>query len=261
MITLPILLLLAQTAILPATPLLATSTEQPSVHSVRHHRHAIPTPTPTPEVRITIVNATSVPALSLSTMEERTHKAYPFFPQGEWTANEAIKTAEVQYLIQSTNGAALSKQSIRFQPYSSQFLLITGDLSTKGPAERLPGIVSPPTSSQPQAWPPNLQFHLFPYTLVSKDPYHYRVFNGMPGKTLLLRSVLDGNKPPQQLALLAPGNSVQLVHQAASIDYDAVIDGQTYRLEIRQEGAAGNCLIPFFLRNGKPDFIRVFETP
>jgi hypothetical protein len=30
---------------------------------------------------------------------------------------------------------------------------------------------------------------------------------------------------------------------------------------IAQEGAIGNCLIPFFLRDGKPDFIRVFETP
>jgi len=261
MITLPILLSLAQTTILPATPLLANSSEQPSVHSVRHHRQAAPTPIPTPEVRITIVNATSVPALSLSTIEGGAHKAYHLFPQGEWTANEAIKTAEVQYLVQSTNGASLSKQIIRFKPHSIQFLLITGDLSTKGPAERLPGIVAPLTSSQPQTWPPNLQYHLFPYTLVSQDPCHYRIFNGMPGKTLLLRSVPVGNKPSQQLALLAPGNSVQLVQQPASIDYDTVIDGQTNRLEIRQEGAAGNCLIPFFLRNGKPDFIRVFETP
>jgi hypothetical protein len=262
MITTPILLLLAQTALLPATPLLDTSSKHPSVHSVRHHRHAAATPTPTPEVRITIINATSVPALSLSTIEGgSTHKAYPLFPQGEWTANEAIKTAEVQYLVHSTNGAPISKQSIPFKPHSSQFLLITGDLSTKGPAERLPGIAPAPTSSQPQAWPPNLQYHLFPYTLVSKDPCHYRIFNGMPGKTLLLRSLPVGNKPPQQLALLAPGNSVHLVHQPASVDYVAEIDGQTYRLVIRQEGAAGNCLIPFFLRNGKPDFIRVFETP
>jgi len=25
--------------------------------------------------------------------------------------------------------------------------------------------------------------------------------------------------------------------------------------------AAGNCLVPFFLREGKPTFIRIFETP
>ena len=207
------------------------------------------------------MNATSVPDLSLSMMEGNAYRAYSRFPQGEWTANEAIQTPEVQYLVQSTNRSVITKQTIRFKPRSSQFLLLTGDLSSKGPADRLPQIVSSPPSLRPQAWPPNLQFHLFPYTLVSQDPCHYRIFNAMPGKTLLLRSVPVGNKPSQQLALLSPGTSVQLVHQPASIDYDAEIDGQTYRLEIRQEGAEGNCLIPFFLRNGKPEFIRVFETP
>ena len=264
MITVPILLLLAQTAILPPSPLSSSSPEQALIHAdhpASQHRHALPTPAPTPEVRITIVNATSIPALFLSTVATNAHRAYPLFPQGEWTANEALKSSEVQYLVQSTNGALVSKQTIRFKPRSSQFLLLTGDLSSKGPADKLPAIISSPTSLRPHAWPPNLQFHLFPYTLVSRDPFHYRIFNGMPGKTLLLRSVPVGNKPPQQLALLAPGNSVQLVRQPASIDYDVEIDTHTYRLEIRQEGAAGNCLIPFFLRNGKPDFIRVFETP
>jgi hypothetical protein len=261
MITVPALLFLAQTAILPPTSLPSPSPKTPLTHTARDHGHTSATPTPTPEVRITIVNATSVPALSLNTMATAAHRAYPLFPQGEWTANEALKTSEVQYLVQSTNGAIVSKQTIRFKPLSSQFLLLTGDLSSKGPADKLPGITSSPTSLRPHAWPPNFQFHLFPYTLVSQDPCHYRIFNGMPGKTLLLRSVPDGNKPSQQLALLTPGNSVQLVHQPSSIDYDAEIDGHTYRLEIRQEGAEGNCLIPFFLRNGTPDFIRVFETP
>jgi hypothetical protein len=61
--------------------------------------------------------------------------------------------------------------------------------------------------------------------------------------------------------LLAPGNSVLLTGQPESVDYDAEIDGQTCRLSIHQEGAAGNCLIPFFLREGKPDYVRVFEEP
>ena len=90
------------------------------------------------------MNATSVPDLSLSMMEGNAYRAYSRFPQGEWTANEAIQTPEVQYLVQSTNRSVITKQTIRFKPRSSQFLLLTGDLSYKGPADRLPQIVSPP---------------------------------------------------------------------------------------------------------------------
>lgn len=32
-------------------------------------------------------------------------------------------------------------------------------------------------------------------------------------------------------------------------------------LQIFQEGTAGNCLLSFFLREGKPTFIRIFEAP
>lgn len=264
MITIPALLFLAQAAVLQPSTLQVTSPSPNSTHTdhlTNRHSRVLPKPTPVPEVRITIVNAMSKPAITLREIDEHYQRTYPSFPQGEWTANEALSTSVVQYLVQSTNGVLLSNRTIRFQPISSQFLLLTGDLSTKGPGDKLTSIVSPPSALKPQLWPPNIQFHLFPYTLVSKDPFHYRIFNGMPGKPLLLRSVPVGNKAAQQLALLAPGGSVQLVRQPASIDYDAEIDGQVYRLEIRQEGAGANCLIPFFLRNAKPDFIRVFETP
>jgi hypothetical protein len=45
------------------------------------------------------------------------------------------------------------------------------------------------------------------------------------------------------------------------VEWIAEIDGRDYPITIIQEGAAGNCLIPFFLKNGKPDFIRIFEAP
>lgn len=281
MIILASLLLMAQTALLTVP---ASSATGSSGESHRHH-HALPSPSPTPAVRVTIVNATSVPSIALgvgsstslshghdpgtestsgariarSTRTTNIPIAYPDFHQGEWTANHAIRTPEVQYAVHATNGPLMALQMIHFNPLSSQYLLLTGDLSNQGPAEKLPQLLG--ETAPAGSYPPNIQFHVIPYTLVSPDPCHYRIVNAMPRKTLLLRSPASGNKPSQQLAYLAPGNSVLLVRQPPCVTYEAVIDDQTIPLEIEQEGAVGNCLIPFFLRNGKPDFVRVFEDP
>jgi len=290
MIILASCLLVAQTALLPLvssspTASATTFSKGSSGESHRHH-YLSPTPTPTPEVRVTIVNATSVPSIALgvglSSVPSRGHDlgtesipsglrstrnsritnipiAYPDFHQGEWTANHAISTPEVQYAVHGTNGPLLALQTIHFKPLSSQYLLLTGDLSTQGPKEKLPQLLGETETAG--SYPPNIQFHVIPYTLVTPDPCHYRIVNAMPRKTLLIRSPGSGNRPSQQLAYLAPGNSVLLVRQPPCVKYEAVIDDQTIPLEIEQEGAEGNCLIPFFLRNGKPDFVRVFEDP
>jgi len=261
MMTFTAFFLLAQTTLLPSpafTPSGPTgSTHEPRT-SPRHH-HAAAIPTPTPEVRVTIVNATSVPSIALGIKGTNTPIAFPYFPQGEWTANHAIATPEVHYAIWSTNGKPVTVQTIHFKPLSSQYLLLTGDLSTHGPVEKLPQLLGDPASRG--VFLPNIQFHVIPYALVTADPCHYRIINAMPRKTLLLRSPASENEPAQQLAYLAPGNSVLLVRQPPCVSYEAVIDGQSIPLEIDQEGAEGNCLVPFFLRNGKPAFVRVFEDP
>jgi hypothetical protein len=87
------------------------------------------------------------------------------------------------------------------------------------------------------------------------------VVNAMPAKTLILRTPARDGKPSRILGLLAPGNSLLLTGQPPCVDWIAEIDGQNYPVDIAQVGAEGNCLIPFFLKNGKPDFLRVFETP
>lgn len=278
MMTFTAFFFLAQTALLPSPvtsppPVSELPKASPHRHQASHpHLHAVGTSTPTPEIRVTIVNATSVPSVSLdiglgTDVTKATKGAkdankpisYPKFLQGEWTANQAISTPEVHYAVRSTNGAAVTFKTIQFKPVSSQYLLLTGDLSTIGPPDKLPQLLG---DSVPRGiYPPNIQFHVIPYTLVSPDPCHYRIINGMPGKTLLLRSLASENRPAQELAYLAPGNSVLLVHQPACVKYEVVIDEKIIPLEIYQEGAAGNCLIPFFLRNEKPDFVRVFEDP
>ncbi len=230
-----------------------------------HHSKAAPTPAPSPEVRITIVNATSVPAISLNTSASSSEvkakpPSYPFFPQGTWTADEPLKNTTIDFVVRTTNGALVADHKISFQPVSSQILLITGDLSTSGPADTLPAIgLAPAVGAKP--WDPNLQFHLYPVTTATNDLCRYRVVNAMPSKLLILRTPTEGNKPSQQLALLAPGNSALFVKQSPNLHWEAEIDGQVYPLDMEQEADRKNCLIPFFLKNGVPSFVRVFENP
>ena len=251
------LLLLAQTLTgeISGTP----AGHRPAL-SRTHHSHAAPTPSATPRVKVIIVNATCAPSISLSTSGTNFPIAYPFFPQGEWTANAAGTNAEIHYTARFTEGQLIADRIIRFAPQSSQVLLLTGDLSRKGPSEKLPQL-TPTAWESPHPWPPNFQFHVYPVELVTKDPCHYRIVNAMPGKTITLRTRSRDGKPSRLLGLLAPGNSLFITGQPACVDWIAEIDGTSHPLVIAQEGAIGNCLIPFFLRDGKPDFIRVFETP
>ena len=238
--------------------------DAPAVHhrpaSRHHHGHAAPTPPATPRVKITIVNATCVPSIALSLSGTNLPVAYPDFPQGEWTGNAAVTNTEIHYAARMPDGPLIADRIIRYAPQSSQILLLTGDLGRKGPAEKLPQL-SPGAGESQHPWPPNFQFHVYPVELVTRDPCHYRVVNAMPEKTLALRTRARDGKPSRLLGLLAPGNSLLLTGQPAHVDWIAEIDGALLPLVITQEGAVGNCLIPFFLRNGKPDFVRVFETP
>jgi hypothetical protein len=224
------------------------------------HGLASPIPSATPSVKVTVVNATCVPSIALSISGTNLPVAYPVFPQGEWTANAAVTNTEVHYAARLPEGPVIAEQVVRFKPQSSQFLLLTGDLSRNTPSERLPQL-TPTVWETQHSWPPNFQFHVYPVELVTKDPCHYRVVNAMPGKTLTLRTRARDGKPSRLLGLLAPGNSLLFTGQPACVEWVAEIDGVSHPLVITQEGAAGNCLVPFFLRDGKPDFVRVFETP
>jgi hypothetical protein len=251
------LLIIAQAALLPLGAESSQEQHRPLAHP-RHQGHA--TPLPTPRVKITIVNATCIPAISLSTSGTSLPVAYPRFPQGEWTANEPLRTTEIHYLARTMEGTPIAEKSIRFRPISSQVLLLTGDLSRSGPADKLPQVADNQLQVSVK-WPPNFQFHLYPVDFVCKDPCHYRVVNAMPSKTLVLKTLPEKNRPSRQLCLLAPGNSLLLTGQPPCVEWIAEIDGKAHPLSIMQEGAAANCLIPFFLRDGKPTFVRVFETP
>ena len=260
------LLFIAHSFLLPQM-----SQEESPLHSscsLRHSRTAA-TPSPTPRVAVTIVNATSLPAISLSVSIPATSVSlkatnqtisYPLFRQGTWTSDEPFQTNEFRYTVLTTNNLPIAEKTIRYKPVSSQTLLLTGDLSRSGPADKLPQLGSnQSTLAQPSA--PNFQFHLYPEEIGCTDPCHYRIVNAMPSKILVLKTQQEGNKPARQLGILTPGNSILLVKQPPCVEWIVEIDGQAYPLSILQEGAAANCLIPFFLKEGKPAFVRIFEDP
>ena len=254
---LPTLLFLAQALISPSsTPSPVTSTSHHGTY--HHHTAASPTPAPLPEIHITIVNATSVPFISLNTAGTNLPVAYPEFPQGTWTGNAPLTNPVIDYLARNSDGHIVADRPLHFPLVSSQILLLTGDLSTSGPAEAPPPLGSPPVQGS-TVWPPNLQFHIYPAAKGDSERCRYRVVNGMPSKLLILRSVGESNQPSRQLALLAPGNSALFIRQPHNLQWEAEIDGRIYPVTIEQESDSNNCLIPFFLRNGRPDFIRVFE--
>lgn len=263
-------LIIAQAAFLPVMPpgnaMDGNHRGSPPEHTSRHGRAAA-TPSPTPRVRITVVNATCVPAISFSALRSRDPLnpnpetvSYPLFRQGTWTSDEPFEATEFRFTARTTNGIPIAEWTIRFRPLSSQTLLLTGDLSRSGTADKLPQLNAP--QSQPiKTWAPNFQFHLYPEEVGCPDPCHYRIVNAMPSRILVLKTVPEGNKPARQLGLLTPGNSLLLVKQPPCVEWTAEIDGQSYPVSILQEGAAANCLIPFFLREGKPAFVRIFEDP
>lgn len=253
-----------------------TDSGSPAITALRHHsrpvksgRHGECTP---PSVRVTIVNATCSPTLSLSVTGTNGPPAYPLFAQGEWTADAPFTNPVVDYAARDTNGLLLRGKRIIFPPVSKQYLLITGDLSRGGDPEHLPGVgvneaPLPPSSMiggkeiPSRALEANLQFHVIPCEGVVKDPSHYRIVNCIPRSTLIIRKPPEGGRPARELACLTPGNSVLLTGQPESVNYEVEVLGSLMKLEILQEGAVADCLIPFYLREGKVAYSTIFESP
>lgn len=270
MIPLASLLMIAEASLLGLSPC-EKGTDGPHLRHPQacasRHAHAAASPSPTPDVRVTVVNATCVPAISLSVLRSRdplipspSTVSYPVFRQGTWTSDEPFQATEFRYTARTTNNMPVAEKTIRFKPVSSQTLLLTGDLSRSGDPDRLPQMVAAQSAST-KSWAPNFQFHLYPEEVGCADPCHYRIVNAMPSRILVLKTLPEGNKPARQLGILTPGNSLLLVKQPPCVEWIAEIDGQPYSLSILQEGAAANCLIPFFLKEGKPVFVRIFEDP
>lgn len=211
-----------------------------------------PTPTPPPTTSVQIINATSVPSISLSV---NGRNDYPDFPQGLYTGDAPTEMLSVKYLAtDKASNASIESDLIRYEPNKNYSLIIMGDFSTDVPPGQLPQPgVTYETPEKP--YPPNVLFRVHSHDLkTSESPVRLTVINAMPRKNLQFGISSTPKKH------IAPGSELILSNQPASFEYEAEIDGEKIPVLMNQEGNVRNALIIFYLKEGKPAFSRAFEN-
>jgi hypothetical protein len=205
--------------------------------------------TPPPSTSVQIINATSVPAIALDINDSL---AYEDFPQGLETADSPAGALRATYEAEDkATGLRARSPAIIYEPDTNQSLVILGDFSTDTP----PGMLRHPGRAligENKRHPPNVLFQVFPHT-AAEAPLRLRIINGMPGKNL---TFVAGREE----LVISPGESAALTSQPAVAQYLAIVDGEKTTLLMRQEGLVRNAMIIFFLKSGKPAFMRAFEN-
>lgn len=203
-----------------------------------------------PVTSVQIINATSVPAISLSL---NGREDYPQFAQGTFTGDTPTPNLTVNYkAVDKKTGAVAESPAIRYQPSARQSLVIMGDFSTKFPPTSLP---QPGTLPSDKPYPPNVFFRVFPHNLgPAEKPVRWRILNAMPEKVLKI----SGKDVAARS--LNPGQDMTLNGRPLIGECLAEIDGQKIPVAVRQRPPAGNAMIIFFLKDGKPEFRRIFEN-
>ena len=198
---------------------------------------------------VQIVNATCVPAIALR-INDRI--AYENFPQGLKTADSPASLLKAVYEAEDRQtGSRATSAKIAYEPGTNQSLVILGDFSTDTP----PGVLRHPgraLTAEEKQYPPNVLFQVFSHA-ATEAPVRLRIINGMPGKSLIF---VAGRRE----IVVKPGEFAVLTGQPATARYLAKVDGESISLFMRQEGLIRNAMIVFFLKFGRPAFVRAFEN-
>jgi len=215
---------------------------------------ASPTPTPPPTTSVQIVNATSVPSISL---EVNDRLDYPDFPQGELTSD--APTEGLIYRYKATNksdGIAVSPKPITYKNMENQTLLLIGDFSKGAEEGKMPQPVQEKILEEKlKQNPPNFIARVYSHQKsVSKPPVHLRVINGMPRK--VLRFKLLNNAPID----LLPGDEKEFTGEPSVQLYSFEVEGRVIPVLMNQDANPMNVNIVFYLKNNEPTFKRFFES-
>jgi hypothetical protein len=198
---------------------------------------------------VQIVNATSVPAISLKVNDTL---VYGTFPQGKRSGDAPIPLLEAVYEAEDKqSGSKAKSDKITYEPGAYQSLVIFGDFSIISPS-KIQRQAESSLRSQDGKQPPNVLFQVYPHTS-SKAPVRLRIINGIPGHSLTF-----GHGKNE--VVIRPGDCAILEGQPTTVQYTAHVNGESISLLMRQEGLIRNALIVFFLKEGKPTFIRAFEN-
>ncbi|MGB7791061.1 MAG: hypothetical protein WBL39_07590 [Terrimicrobiaceae bacterium] len=198
---------------------------------------------------VQIVNATSVPAIALRINDRL---AYETFPQGLKSADSPTSMLKATYEAEDKQTGRFAKSAeINYKPGTNQSLVILGDFSIGPPAGTLrrPGHALVGNGEQ---YPPSILFQVFSHA-AQEAPVRVRIINGMPGKSLTFITGRDE-------IVVEPGNFAVLNREPAVAHYQAKTDGEEISVLMRQEGLVRNAMIIFFLKNGRPGFMRAFEN-
>jgi hypothetical protein len=203
----------------------------------------------TPEMTsVQIVNATSVPILTLKVNDTL---AYDTFPQGKWSGDAPVRLLEAVYEAEDKrSGSKAKSDKITYEGGTYQSLVILGDFSTNSPTGSLrqpDGVLNSDGKH-----PPNVLFQVYPHT-PAKAPVRLRIINGMPGERL---TFANGKNE----VVVRPGECAVLESQPPTAQYTAYVGGESIPLLLRQEGVLRNAIIVFFFKDGKPSFLRAFEN-
>ena len=198
---------------------------------------------------VQIVNATSVPAIALKINDKI---AYENFSQGLKTADSPASLLKAVYEAEDRQtGSRATSAKITYEPGANQSLVILGDFSTDTPpgALRHPGRA---LTGEDKQYPPNVLFQVFSHA-ATEEPVRLRIINGIPGKNL---TFVSGRRE----IVVKPGEFAVLAGQPATARYLAKVDGEDIPLLMRQDGLIRNAMIIFFLKSGRPAFMRAFEN-
>ncbi len=204
-----------------------------------------------PTARVQIVNATCVAEISLSVGEKM---LYPTFPQGLYTADGESTMLGGRFNIVDLATKRNVVRSITIPAGSDQSLFLLGDFSTDYPADGMPQPGQLPPAPGAKEFEPNFQMLLLSHELAPEEaPIRIRFLNGVPGH------ILQVTDPAGNSVECAPGDAESLVGQPAEALYKATIKETPVDVYMRQEGPLRNCTVVFFLKNGEPEFTRIFE--
>ena len=210
-----------------------------------------PSPTPPPTTSVQIINATSVPEISLAVNGSM---SYPVFPQAILTSDAPIPLRDLRYVaVDKKSGARVESDVIKFQVDANQSLVIMGDFSTMSPPGNLPQ-PEQPAAKPTKTYPPNVVFKVYMHKKPGPDGMvRLRVINGMPGKKLTFAAGSDSRE-------ILPGESTEFTGQQVFSAYKTHVDDQQISVSTRQSGTLRNIMIVFYLKDDKPAFLRAFEN-
>lgn len=211
---------------------------------------AFSAPQPPPQAMLRVVNATSVPKISLKV---NGRDVYQDLAQGAWTGM-APWDASLQCLaVDLTNGIKANATTVDLKPNTYQTLVIMGDFSNEAPAGEMPGQRAQAPDSK--KYPPNVVFNVYSNHMKhGEQPMRFRFVNAMPRVPLTIQSRANGGSSVE----LAPGGDYAFTSQPKPAFFEATAQGKKFSLILVQKDPVNQTVV-FYLSNGAPAYLAVTD--